>query len=54
MSFSFYWCRHRELNTGFILTMDAYYHYTMSAYKLLYYNHFKKFIYNFVYFMAYK
>lgn len=26
------WCLHRELNTGFILTMDAYYHYTMKAY----------------------
>ena len=33
------WCRHRELNTGFILTMDAYYHYTMSAciYIILYF-----------------
>ena len=31
MSFFIKWCRHRELNTGFILTMDAYYHYTMSA-----------------------
>ena len=39
MSFFIKWCRHRELNTGFILTMDAYYHYTMSAciYMILYF-----------------
>ncbi|GEM_PF-3872125 len=33
----FTWCRLAELNCPFILTMDAYYHYTKAASALISY-----------------